>query len=156
MEKSEQKFVMKFLSIESLSAKAIHRELTGVLDATALSLFQSQKVALPLRSRRPFVPRPNQASRPRHVLGKPLFDFLEKFPFANAGVIAQHFSKSRHTIKEILQHELGSRRFSRSSVPHLLSETQEADRTAMTNDLLSVIHRQAGYSFSRSVTSDEL
>jgi hypothetical protein len=31
-------------------------------------------------------------------------------------------------------------------MPHPLSEAQDADRTAMTNDPLSVLHRQAGYS----------
>jgi hypothetical protein len=37
MEKSEQRFVMKFLFIKGLSAKAIHREVTGVLAAPASS-----------------------------------------------------------------------------------------------------------------------
>jgi hypothetical protein len=74
-------------------------------------------------------------------------DFFEEFPFAIAGIIAQYFGWSKHTIKEILQQELGLRRFSRRCVPHLPLEVQKVDRRAMTNDLLSILHRQADYSF---------
>jgi hypothetical protein len=88
-------------------------------------------------------------------LGKALSDFLEEFPFTTAGFIVQHFGKSKHTIKEILQWELGPWRFFRMLVPHSLSKAQKADRTAMANDLLSVLHSQVDYSFSRIVTEDE-
>jgi hypothetical protein len=40
-------------------------------------------------------------------------------------------------------------------MPHSLSEAQKADRTAMANDLLSVLHSQVDYSFFRIVTEDE-
>jgi hypothetical protein len=40
MEKSEQRFVIKFLFLESLGAKAIHRELSAVLGHIAYSLVQ--------------------------------------------------------------------------------------------------------------------
>jgi hypothetical protein len=88
-------------------------------------------------------------------LGKALSDFLEEFRFTTAGFIVQHFGQSKHTIKEILQWELGPWRFSRRLMPHSLSEAQKADRTAMANDLLSVLHSQVDYSFSRTVTEDE-
>jgi hypothetical protein len=90
-----------------------------------------------------------------HVLGKALSDFLEEFPFATTGVIAQHFNQSKPTIKEILQQELELQRFSRRWVSHLLSHAQKVDRTAMATDLLTILYRQADYSFSRIVTEDE-
>jgi hypothetical protein len=40
MEKSGQRFVIKFLFLKGLGAKDIHRELTAVLASTAYSLSQ--------------------------------------------------------------------------------------------------------------------
>jgi hypothetical protein len=40
MEKSEQRFVMKFLFIKGLGAQVIERKLTAVLGANAFSLSQ--------------------------------------------------------------------------------------------------------------------
>jgi hypothetical protein len=93
---------------------------------------------------------------PLHVLGKALPDFLEEFTFATAGVIAQHLDRSKHTIKEILQRELGLWRFSRRYVLYSHLEAQKADRPAMADDLLSVLYHQVDYSFSRILTDNEL
>jgi hypothetical protein len=54
----------------------------------------------------------SKAGRPRHMLGTDLSQFLEEFPFVTARLLAQHFGKSKHTIKEILNLELGLRMFS--------------------------------------------
>jgi hypothetical protein len=43
-----------------------------------------------------------RSGRPSRILSKALSDFLEEFPFATAGIIAQHFGQSKQTIKEIL------------------------------------------------------
>jgi transposase len=112
MEKSEQRFVMKFLFIKGLSAKTIHRELTGVLGATAFSLSQVKEWRSSFAAGDLSGQDQIRRGRPRHVLGKPLSDFLEEFPFASAEIIAQHFNQSTHTINEILQQGLGLRRFS--------------------------------------------
>jgi hypothetical protein len=37
-----------------------------------------------------------------HVFRKALSDFFEEFPFAIAGIIAQHSNQSKPTIKEML------------------------------------------------------
>jgi hypothetical protein len=90
-----------------------------------------------------------------HVLGKVLCDFLEEFLFVIASLMAQYFIQSKLTSKEILQPELRLQRFSRSWVPHSLSDPEKVDRTAMATDLLNVLHRQASHSFSRIMTEDE-
>jgi hypothetical protein len=88
-------------------------------------------------------------------LGKPLSDFLEEFPFANVSLIAQYFGLSKPTIKDIIERELGLRRFSRKWLPHSLSESQKADRVAMATNLLNLLREQAQFSFSQIVTGDE-
>jgi hypothetical protein len=43
MEKSEQRFIIKFFFMKGLGAKATHKELTAVLATTAYSLPQVKK-----------------------------------------------------------------------------------------------------------------
>jgi hypothetical protein len=155
MEKSQQRSVVKFFFLKGLGAEGIHRELTTILGSTAYSLGQVREWRARFATGKLSYQEEFRPGHSSHVLGKVLSDFLKEFPFASAGIIAQHFGQPNHTIKKILQQELGLRRFSRSCVPHSLSEGQEIDRTAMTNDPLNVLHHQTDYSFSRIVTSDE-
>jgi hypothetical protein len=53
------------------------------------------------------------AGRPLLTRGLQLKGFLEKDLFANAPVVAQHFLTTAPTIKDILQTELGMKKFSR-------------------------------------------
>jgi hypothetical protein len=51
---------------------------------------------------------------------------MQKYPFASARVIAQHFLTTVSTIRDILQRELGMRKFSLRWVPHFLSPAQKS------------------------------
>jgi histone-lysine N-methyltransferase SETMAR len=155
MDQSELRFVIKFLFLKGLGAKAIHKELTAVLGPTAYSLTQVKEWRSRFAAGDFSCEDQIRSGRPPHVLGKPLSDFLEEFPFASAGVIAQYFNQSKTTIKEILDRELGLRRFSRRWVPHSLSPAQKVDRMQMSFDLLTLLHEQEKFSFSRIVTGDE-
>jgi hypothetical protein len=122
MEKSEQRFVIKFFFLKDLSSKAIHRELITVLGSTAYSLSQIKEWRARFKAGDLSCEDQFRTDRPPHVLGKALSDFLEEFPFVTAEIIAQHFNQSKTTIKEILQRELGLQRFSRRWVSHSLSD----------------------------------
>jgi hypothetical protein len=155
MEKSEQRFVIKFLFLKGLGAKAIHRKLSAVLGPTAYSLVQVRKWRSRFASGDLSCQDQFKTGHPLDVLGKPLSDFLEEVPFASAGVIAHHVGLSKPTIKDIIERELGLWLFSRSWLPHSLSESRTADRVAMASDLLTLLRGQARFSFSRIVTWDE-
>jgi transposase len=103
MEKSEQRFVIKFLFLKGLGAKAIHRALTAVLASTAYSLSQVKEWRARFATGDLSYQDQFRTGRPPHVLGKTLSDFLEDFPFASAAIIAEQFNQSKSTIKEILQ-----------------------------------------------------
>jgi hypothetical protein len=154
MEKSEQKFVIKFFSQRPWS-KEIHRKLTAILCSTTYLLTQIKGQCVRFETSDLLCEDQSRPGGPLHILGKALSDFFEEFPFTTARVIAQHFNQSKYTIKEILQRELGLRRFSRRWVSHSVSEAQKADRTAMTIDMSSVLYQQANHSFSQIVTEDE-
>jgi hypothetical protein len=57
--------------------------------------------------------------------GPQLAGFKQKYPFASARIIAQHFLTTIPTIKDILQRELGMRKFSRRWVRHFFSPAQK-------------------------------
>jgi hypothetical protein len=131
MEKSGQRCVFKFFFLKCFASKAVYKEFT-------LSCEDKFRPGLP-----------------PHGFGKALSDFLEEFPFATAGIIAQYFSQSIPTIKEFLQQECRLQTFARRWVPHSLSDAQKVNWTAMSTDLLSFLPLQADYSFLRSVRKDE-
>jgi hypothetical protein len=85
----------------------------------------------------------SRINRPLHFWGQPLRDFLQEFPFATAIMIAQHFDESRHTIKQILQWELGLWKFSRMWVPHLLTDSQRIERIAKAKEIFAVLQNRA-------------
>jgi hypothetical protein len=64
---------------------------------------------------------PHESSSPReatHDFGPRLDLLLQKYPFASARVIANHFLMAVLTIKEILQRQLWMKTLSRSWVPY--------------------------------------
>jgi hypothetical protein len=64
---------------------------------------------------------------------------MQKYLFASARVIAQHFLTTVPTIKYILQRELGMRKFSRRWMPHFLSPAQNVARAEASKTILRVL-----------------
>jgi hypothetical protein len=95
MEKSEQRFIIKFLFLKGLGAKAIHRELIAVLASTAYSPSQVKEWRARFAIGDLSCQDQFRTGRSPHVLGKDLSDFLEEFPFASAAIIAEHFNQSK-------------------------------------------------------------
>jgi hypothetical protein len=128
MEKSEQRFVVKFFFLKSIGCKIIHRKLTTVLGSTVCSSTQIKELCARFKAGDLSCEDKFRPGRPLHVLVKALSDFLEDFPFAIAKVITSHFNQSKSTIKEILQWEPELQRFSRRWVPHSFSDAQKSIR----------------------------
>jgi hypothetical protein len=124
MEKSEQRFVIKFLFLESLDSKEIHSELTAVLGSTVYLLHKIKEWRRRFAKGNLSCQDQIRPGRRPHVLGKALSDFLEKFPFASADIIAQDFGQSKHTFKQILKRELGPG-YSLEDWPHIRSQSLE-------------------------------
>jgi transposase len=106
MEKSEQRFVIKFLFLKGLSANAIYRELSTVLGPIAYSLIQVNNWCTRFTDGDLTCSDQLRTGRPRHMLGTDLSQFLHEFPFATARQLAEHFNESKHIIKAILEREL--------------------------------------------------
>jgi hypothetical protein len=80
---------------------------------------------------------------------------MQKYPFASAGVIAQHFLTTVPTIKDIFQRELGMGKFSRCWVPHFLCPAQKVARFEASKTILLVLQDAASNDFEGIATGDE-
>jgi hypothetical protein len=65
---------------------------------------------------------------------------MQKYSFTSARVIAQHFLRTVPTIKDILQRELGMRKFLRRWVLHFLSPAQKVVRVEASKIILRVLN----------------
>jgi transposase len=136
MEKEEQRFVMKFLWLKGWDAKRIHEKLMSTLGDDSYGLSQIKIWLQKFRNGDLSCkdsPRPGQ---PLLTLGPQLKAFLQKYPFASTRVIAQHFFTTVRMIKDILQRELGMRKFSWHWVPHFLSPAQNVGRVEGSKTML--------------------
>jgi hypothetical protein len=80
---------------------------------------------------------------------------MQKYPFASPRVIAQHFLTTVPTIQDVLQKELGMRKFSRRWVPHFFSPTQKVARVEASKAILRVLQDAESNDFEGIATDDE-
>jgi hypothetical protein len=67
----------------------------------------------------------------------------------------QHFLVTIPTVKEILQRELGMRKFSGRWVPYLLSEGQKIARIEAAREILATLQSSEAKNFDGIATGDE-
>jgi hypothetical protein len=113
MEKEEQRFVMKFLWLKGWNAKRTHEELMSTFGDDSYGVSQNKIWLQKFRNGDLSCKDSPRSGRPLLILGPQLEAFMQKYPFASARVIAQHFLTAVPTIKDILQRELGTRKLSR-------------------------------------------
>jgi hypothetical protein len=80
---------------------------------------------------------------------------MQKYPFASARVIAQHFLTIVPAIKDILQKGSGMRQFSRRGVPHFLSPAEKITRVEASKTILRVLQDAKSNDFEGIATGDE-
>jgi hypothetical protein len=155
MEKEEQEFVMKFLWLKGWGAKRIHEELMSTLSDDSYAVSQI-KIWLQKSRNGDFSCKDSSRSgRPLLTLGPQLEAFVQKYPFASARAIAQHFLTTVPTIKDIPQRELGMRQFSRRWVPHFLSPAQKAACVGASKTILRVLQDAESNHHEGIATGDE-
>lgn len=155
MDKEEQRFVVKYFWLQGWGAKRIHQELTGTLGADAYGVSQIKVWLQRFKSGDLGCRDLPRVGRPPLTLGTQLEAFLQKYPFASARVIAKHFLTNAHTVKEILQRELGMRKYSRRWVPHSLSPDQKVARVEASIAMLRILQESERNDFDGVATGDE-
>jgi hypothetical protein len=72
-------------------------------------------------------------------LGQQVEALLQKYSFASACIIVTHFLTTAFTVKEILQRELGMRKFSHRWVPHFLNDAQKIAHVEVAKEMLRIL-----------------
>jgi hypothetical protein len=90
------------------------------------------------------------------IIEDSLWTFLQKDSFVLVKVIADYFDVSRVTIKKILLRELGLRKYTRRSMPHLLDEKQTNCWMLVAIGMVSAFCEREMIGFDGIATGDEL
>jgi hypothetical protein len=145
-----QVFVAERMGIEKDSSEADEhtrgRCLLAVSDQNLVSEVQNR------RSSFNDLPR---AARPPLTSGPQAEAFLQKYPFASARIIAKRFLRAASAVKEIIQRELGMRRFSRRWVPHSMSDAQKVARVEAAKEMLKISQEPEKNDFDGIAAGDE-
>jgi hypothetical protein len=155
MELFEQRFVIKFFFLQGFGNKMIHSKLVEVLGDKAYSITQIKYWLAKFKAKDFSCLDDFRAGRPSFQLNDSLVEYLRQFPFASAKQIAKHFYLSQHTVKEILQRELGFKKYKRKWIPHLLTEPQKSNRVQCAQELLQTLENESATDFEGVVTGDE-
>jgi transposase len=139
MEKEEQRFVMKFLWLKGWGTKRIDEELMSTLGGDSYGVSQIKIWLQKFRNGDLSCKDSPRSGRPLLTLGPQLEAFMQKYPFASARVITQHFFTTVPMINEIIQRELGMKKFSRRWVPHFLSPIQKGAHVEASKTILRVL-----------------
>jgi hypothetical protein len=151
----EQRFVMKFLWLKVWGAKKIHEELVSTLGNDSYGVSQIKTWLQKFRNDDLSRKDSPHFGQPLLTLGPQLEAFMPKDPFASARVIAQHVLTTVPTIKDIIQRELGMRKFSRGWVPHFPSPAQKVARIEALTIILRVLQDAESNDFEGIATGDE-
>jgi hypothetical protein len=155
MAKEEQGFVMKFLWLKDCGAKQIHEKLMSTLGDDSYRVCQMKIWLQKFRNGDLPCKHSSRSGRPLSTLGPRLETFMQKYPFASARVIAQHFLTTVPTIKDILQRKLGMRKFSPHWVPHFLGPAQKVAHVEASKTILRVLQDAESNDFKGIATGNE-
>jgi transposase len=155
MEEEEKRFMMKFLWLKGWGAKRIHEELMSTLGEDRYGVSQIKIWLQKFRNGDLSCKDSPRSGRPLLILGPQLEAMMYKYPFTSARVIAQHFLMTVPTIKDILQGELGIKKFSRRWVPHFLSPAPKVAHVEALKTILRVQKDPESNDFEGIATGDE-
>jgi hypothetical protein len=146
--------VIKFLWLKGCSAKRIHEELMSTLGDDSCGVSQIKIWLQKLSNRGLCCKDSPRSGRLLLTLGPQFEAFMHKYTFASARAIAQQFRTMVPTIKDILQRELGMRKFSRRWVPHFLSPAQQVACVEASKTILRVLQDAESNDFEGIATPD--
>jgi hypothetical protein len=106
-----------------------HRKLMIRLGDDAYGLFQIKIWLLGFKTGNLSCSDLPRVRRPPVILGPQVEAFLHKCPFESVRIIVKRSLTPASNVKEILQTELGMRKFSRRWVPHSLSDAEQVARS---------------------------
>jgi transposase len=155
MNEIEQRFVVKYFHLKGWGNKRITAELESTFQGSALSRATVKRWIRKFKSGDLSCHDEPRAGRPLTILGPVLKTFLDKHPFASARAMSRHFNISSPTVKEILHRELGLKKYTRTWVPHELSEAEKKGRVDQSRSVLDMLQLYARHNVEAITTGNE-
>jgi transposase len=155
MDEAEQRFVITFPWLQKLGGKTIHAQLLATLGGQAVSISTAKRWLRRFKAGDTSCEEAERLGRPMLMMGDSFRMFLEKYPFASAKIMSDHFDVSRATVKAILSRELRRRKSTRRWVPDLLDEAQKNHRARAAIEMLTLLREREEVEFDGLVTGDE-
>jgi hypothetical protein len=146
---------MKLLFMQGKRCKTIHGELSGVLGEASVSLATVKRWCRRFKDGNFSFADEFRSGRPRTDIGEVMSQFLKRWPFLSAHVLAKKLAASPHTIKEILIRDLGMRKFTRRWVHHELSAAGKTKRVVDAQTLVQALRNNESQNFSYIMTGYE-
>jgi hypothetical protein len=155
MDRTEQRYVMKFLFMEGRKYKAIHTELSRVLKGHAVSVDVSKYECGKFKAGDFSMDDRVRPGRPPIELSGAIMSLLIDKPFLSARILAVRLSSTHQTIKQVMVSDLGMRKFVRRWIPHVLSEANRRERVLKANLLMEELRTDEGNEFANTMTGGE-
>jgi hypothetical protein len=155
MDRTEQRYVMKFLFMDGRKYKAIHTELSRVVKGHAVSVDVCKYWCGKFKAGNFSMDDQVGPGRPPTELSGALMSLLSDKPFLSARVLAIRLSSTHQTIKRVLVSALGMQKFVRRCTPHDLSEANRREQFLKTNLLLEALRADEENEFANTLTGDE-
>jgi hypothetical protein len=147
--------VTEFFFLQGKRYKTIPGGLSGVLEEAAVSIATVRHWCRGFKDGTFSLDDEFGVARPRNDIGEAISQFLSRDPFLSSRVLEKRLATSPYTIKEILRHDLGMRKFRRRWVPHDRTARDKAKRVFDALMLLQPLRNDQSQNFSHSVTGDE-
>jgi hypothetical protein len=135
-------------------SKAIHGELSGVLEEAAVTLATVRHWYWGLKDGHFSLDDEFRSARPPNDFGEGISQFLSKETFLSACVLTKRLATSQDTITAILSHDLGMRKFRRRWVPHDRTAIHQATRVVDARIALRTLRTDQSQNFSPIMTGD--
>jgi hypothetical protein len=140
MEKEEQRFPSKCFWMKNWNSTKLHQELVTTLGSDAYGRFQIKIWFRQFGNGDPSWKDAPRTGHPPLTLGSQLAVFLQKYLFASARVLARQFLTGVPTIEEILQRQLGVKKFSGRWVPRFLSLSHKVADVEASTEMPRILH----------------
>jgi hypothetical protein len=152
IDRIEERVMVKHFSLKGHRSRLIHKELVSTLQDNAISLSTIKNSLRRFKSGNLSCGDKERPGSPLVSLAPALQRFLKKFPFASVRVTTGHLSMDRATSKNILDRELGLKKFPRRWPPHILSAERKLRRVTESESLLAIRANLAEKNFQGIVT----
>jgi hypothetical protein len=123
-----------FLAMKGLSARDIHNELVAVLSPDAIAY--STVASYPQQRQFPTISAEPSDEPPTTIIDDPILDALDKQPFSSVTELAKLTCIQTTRVYRHLTRSLGFVVKHLRWVPHTLTDTQNAQRITLSNQVL--------------------